>query len=170
VGYLWPGGGHVLFDLGVLDLVEVDGVNAVVRVGAGTTWAALKAALDPFGLRTPFWGPFSGIAATVGGSVSQNTISHGSGRHGISAGSVVDIEVVLADGTLMHSSPSRATRNFGPDMTGLFTGDCGTLGFKAALALLLLKVQPGFGWLFFGFEPLGGYHAVVRQCFGRTAG
>ena len=162
-GYLLPSGGHVLFDLGGLDFVEVDAVNAVVRVGAGTTWAALKAALDPFGLRTPFWGPFSGIAATVGGSVSQNTISHGSGRHGISAGSVVDIEVVLADGTLMHSSPSRATRNFGPDMTGLFTGDCGALGFKAALTLPLLKVQPAFEALSFAFETLGGYHAMVSN-------
>lgn len=162
-GYLLPAGGHVLFDLGGINFIDIDAGNATVRVGAGVTWAALKAALDPLGLRTPFWGPFSGIAATVGGSVSQNTISHGSGRHGISAGSVVDIEVVLADGTLMHSSPSRATRNFGPDMTGLFTGDCGALGFKAALTLPLLKVQPAFEALSFAFETLGGYHAMVSN-------
>jgi D-lactate dehydrogenase (cytochrome) len=160
-GYLLADGGHVLFDLSALDFIEVDAANATVRVGAGTTWAALKAALDPLGLRTPFWGPFSGIAATVGGSVSQNTISHGSGRHGISAGSVIDVEVVLADGTLLHSSPSRATRNYGPDMTGLFTGDCGALGLKAALTLPLLTAQPAFEALSFAFETLADYHRMV---------
>ena len=113
-GYILPGGGHVLVDCGGLDFIEVNAGNATVRVGAGVTWAALKAALDPLGLRTPFWGPFSGIAATVGGSVSQNTISHGSGRHGLSAGSVMDVEVVLADGTLLHSAPAHATPAFQP--------------------------------------------------------
>jgi D-lactate dehydrogenase (cytochrome) len=160
-GYIVGDGGHVLFDCSGLDFIEVDAANATVRVGSGTTWAALKAALDPLGLRTPFWGPFSGIAATVGGSVSQNTISHGSGRHGISAGSVIDIEVILADGTLMHSAPSRATRNYGPDMTGLFTGDCGALGLKAALTLPLLTAQPAFEALSFAFETLADYHRMV---------
>ncbi len=160
-GYILPAGGHVLFDLGGLDFIEPDPANATVRVGGGVTWAALKATLDPLGLRTPFWGPFSGIAATVGGSVSQNTISHGSGRHGISAGSVVDIEVVLADGSLMHSAPSRATRNYGPDLTGLFTGDCGALGLKAALTLPLLKSQPAFEAISFAFETMADYHRMV---------
>ncbi|MBK9009307.1 FAD-binding oxidoreductase [Novosphingobium sp.] len=130
---------HVLFDLSALDFIEIDAANAMVRVGAGTTWAALKAALDPLGLRTPFWGPFSGIAASVGGSVSQNTISHGSGAHGISAQSVLGIEVVLADGTLLNTAASRATRHYGPDLTGLFTGDCGALGLKAALRSCQVK-------------------------------
>lgn len=160
-GYVMAAGGHVLFDLTRLDFIEIDATNATVRVGAGVTWAALKQALDPLGLRTPFWGPFSGIAATVGGSVSQNTISHGSGRHGISAGSVIDIEVVLADGRLLHSSPSRTMRNYGPDMTGLFTGDCGALGFKAALTLPLLAAQPAFEALSFAFETLADYHRMV---------
>jgi D-lactate dehydrogenase (cytochrome) len=160
-GYIIADGGHVLFDLAALDFIEVNAANATVRVGAGTTWAALKGALDPLGLRTPFWGPFSGIAATVGGSVSQNTISHGSGRHGISAGSVIDVEVVLANGTLLHSSPSRATRNYGPDLTGLFTGDCGALGLKAALTLPLLAAQPAFEALSFAFETLADYHRMV---------
>lgn len=162
-GYLFPRGGHVLFDLAGLDFIEVDHVNAQVRVGSGTTWANLKATLDPLGLRTPFWGPFSGIAATVGGSISQNTISHGSGRHGISAQSVLGIEVVLADGELLNTAASKATRFFGPDLTGLFTGDCGAFGLKAAVTLPLLKAQPAFEAISFACPTLQDYHALVSK-------
>lgn len=154
---------HVLFDLGALDGIAIDAANAVVRVGAGVTWAALKAALDPLGLRTPFWGPFSGIAATIGGSVSQNTISHGSGAHGISAQSVLGIEVVLADGTLLNTAASTATRHYGPDLTGLFTGDCGALGLKVALTLPLIAARPAFDTASFAFPDFPSYHRAVSQ-------
>lgn len=162
-GYLYAKGGHVLFDLTRLDFIEIDQANAQVRVGSGVTWLNLKSALDPLGLRTPFWGPFSGIAATVGGSVSQNSISHGSGRHGISAQSVLGIEIVLANGELLNTALSKATRHYGPDLTGLFTGDCGALGLKAAVTLPLLKSQPAFEAISFACPTLHDYHALVSK-------
>lgn len=152
---------HVLFDLSALDFIEVDQANSIVRVGAGVTWAALKAKLDPLGLRTPFWGPFSGIAATIGGSASQNTISHGSGAHGISAQSIIGMEVVLADGTLLNTSVTQATRHYGPDLTGLFTGDCGAFGMKAALTLPLITVRPEHETASFAFPDFATYHRAV---------
>lgn len=154
---------HVLFDLSALQSIEIDTANAHVRVGAGVTWAALKAALDPLGLRTPFWGPFSGIAATIGGSMSQNTISHGSGTHGISAQSLIGMEVVLADGTLMNTGVSNATRHYGPDLTGLFTGDCGALGLKVAITLPLIAARPAFDTASFAFADFASYHRSVSQ-------
>lgn len=161
-GYLIDGP-HVLFDLGALQTIEIDQPNCTVRVGAGVTWAALKAALDPLGLRTPFWGPFSGIAATIGGSMSQNTISHGSGAHGISAQSVLGMDVVLADGTLMNTAISNATRHYGPDLTGLFTGDCGALGLKVAVTLPLIAARPAFDTASFAFPDFASYHRCVCQ-------
>lgn len=154
---------HVLFDLSALQSIEIDAENACVRVGAGVTWAALKAALDPLALRTPFWGPFSGIAATIGGGMSQNTISHGSGAHGISAQSVIGMEVVLADGTLMNTGISNATRHYGPDLTGLFTGDCGALGLKVAVTLPLIAARPAFDTASFSFADFASYHRSVSQ-------
>lgn len=154
---------HVLFDLSALQTIEIDQRDAFVRVGAGVTWAALKAALDPLDLRTPFWGPFSGIAATIGGSVSQNTISHGSGAHGISAQSLLGIEVVLADGTLLNTGIATGTRHYGPDMTGLFTGDCGALGLKVALTLPLIAARPAFDTASFAFADFASYHRSVAQ-------
>lgn len=161
-GYLFPAGGHVLFDLGGLDAIRIDETNLVVEVGAGVTWAALKSALDARKLRTPFWGPFSGIAATVGGSVSQNSLSHGSAAHGISAQSVLSMDVVLANGDLVTTSPSRATRFYGPDLTSLFTGDCGAFGLKAAIRLPLIRARDFFEAVSFAFDSFADYHAAVR--------
>jgi D-lactate dehydrogenase (cytochrome) len=161
-GYLYGPGGHVLFDLGGLDQVEVDVPNAVVTCGPGVTWAALRTKLMEVGLRTPFWGPFSGLVATVGGSVSQNAISHGSGQYGPSAPSVLGMDVVLANGELLTTSGSKATRNYGPDLTGLFTGDCGVLGIKARIRLPLIARRAGFEALSFAFDDFASYHAAVR--------
>lgn len=162
-GYLYPPGGHVLFDTGALDAIEVDADNAVVSVGAGVTWAALRARLAEQGLRTPFWGPFSGLVASVGGSVSQHAISHGSGAYGISAQSVLGMDVVLASGELLRTSAAASTRFFGPDLTGLFTGDCGALGIKAALRLPLLRARAHFEALSFAFADFAAFHAALRE-------
>ncbi|MFG6441518.1 FAD-binding oxidoreductase [Roseateles sp. LKC17W] len=161
-GYLLPAGGHVVFDTGGLDSIDVDAANAVVTVGAGVTWAALRERLAPLGLRTPFWGPFSGLVATVGGSVSQNAISHGSASHGISAQSVLSVDVVLASGELLSTGISSATRHFGPDMTGLFTGDCGALGIKATLRLSLIAARSEFEGLSFAFTDFAAFHETMR--------
>lgn len=161
-GYIRAEGGHVLIDTGALDTIQIDEANAVVTCGAGVTWAALKTALDARNLRTPFYGPFSGIAATVGGSVSQNTLSHGSTAHGISAQSLLGIDVVLASGELLSTDASAGTRFYGPDLTGLFTGDCGAFGIKAAVRLPLIAMRPQFECLSFAFDDFATFHAGAR--------
>lgn len=161
--YLSEKAGHVLFDTGALDTIEIDEFGAVVTCGAGVTWAALKAALDAKGLRTPFWGPFSGIAATVGGSMSQNSVSHGGTAHGISAQSALSMDVVLASGEILSTSSSRAMRFYGPDLTGLFTGDCGIFGIKARIRLPLLPILPRFECVSFAFDSFADYHAASRK-------
>ena len=161
-GYLHAAGGHVLFDLGAMNQISLDEANAVVTAGPGVTWAALRTSLAERGLRTPFWGPFSGLVATVGGSVSQNALSHGSGSHGLSAQSVLSMDVVLASGELLSTVPTPNTRHFGPDLTGLFTGDCGALGIKAAIRLPLLLRREHFEALSFAFDRFADFHAGVR--------
>lgn len=161
-GYVTHAGGHVLFDLTGLADIDIDETNLTVTAGAGTTWQDLKSALDAKGLRTPFWGPFSGIAASVGGSVSQNTVSHGSAAHGISAQSIQSMQVVLADGSMLETSASKATRFYGPDLTGLFTGDCGAFGIKASVTLPLLRKREAFEALSFAFDDFASYHGGIR--------
>lgn len=168
-GYLPDRPYSIVLDCGRLDrIVEVNVEDAYVTVEAGVTWAALKSALDPLGLRTPFYGPFSGIAATVGGSVAQNSLSHGSGAFGLSAQSVLCLEVVTASGELLRTgSAGRGAAPYarfcGPDWTGLFTGDCGAFGVKARITLPLLARRPAFGALSFTFDTLEEMAAAMRR-------
>jgi len=154
-GYAPPREESVVIDLGRLDrIVEIDERNAVATVEAGCTWAALRA-------------PFSGIAATVGGSMSQNAISHGSGAYGISAQSALAMDVVSASGELIRVGPrgpggAAFVRHYGPDLTGLFTGDCGALGLKARVALPLLKKRPAFQCASFAFARFEDLHETMR--------
>lgn len=173
-GYLPTTAKSILLDLGRLNrIVEINETDMYVTVEPAVTWEALWQALKAKGLRTSFWGPFSGLKATVGGSMSQNAASLGSGNYGISADAVLTMEVVIASGELLKTG-SRAGANgngffrwYGPDLTGLFTGDAGALGVKARISLRLIKQPPFFGAASFGFDTFEqmahGMAAVARE-------
>jgi FAD/FMN-containing dehydrogenase len=147
--YLPDTANSVLVDTSRMNrILEINEEDMYVTVEPGVTWAEMTATLTARGLRTPFWGPFSGLKATVGGSTSQNSVSLGSGLYGISADSVLSFEVVLPGGKILRTG-SNARENggpffrwYGPDLTGLFTGDAGVLGLKARITLRLIK-NPG---------------------------
>jgi FAD/FMN-containing dehydrogenase len=78
-GYQAAEDGAVLLDMRALDRIdEIAEKDGYVIIEAGCTWAALYDALAERGLRTPFFGPLSGVAATVGGALSQNAAFFGS--------------------------------------------------------------------------------------------
>ena len=146
-GYVPSETGTVIVDMQRMDQVlEINTEDMYVTVQCGCTWKTLHEALEGSGFRTPYWGTLSGIHATVGGGVSQNSIFWGSARHGTAADSVISLDVVLADGTIVstganaqkHGSPF--FRHYGPDLTGVFTADAGALGLKATATLRLVPV------------------------------
>lgn len=162
-------------------LVELNREDMYVKVEAGMSWKALHEALDGTGLTTPYWGTLSGMHATVGGGMSQNSIFWGSGRYGSAADSVIGLEVVLADGTVVATGSSAQVharpffRHFGPDLTGVFTGDCGAFGVKATVTLRLVPVQPGQAFGSWAFEDYAGMasamseisrRGLATECFG----
>lgn len=126
-------------------VLKVSAEDMTVTVQCGCTWLALNAALKPLGLRTPFWGPMSGIYSTIGGGLSQLNAMFGAGHYGTSSESVVAITMVLADGRTLRTGargPDGDTphyRHFGPDLVGLFCGDSGTLGLKAEVTFRLIR-------------------------------
>ncbi|MFK7955352.1 MAG: FAD-binding oxidoreductase [Lysobacterales bacterium] len=163
-GYLATRENTLLIDTRALKSIEIDEAGGYVTVEAGVTWAELKAALDPLKLRTPFWGPFSGIAATVAGSMSQNSISHGTGAYGVSGASVLSMEIATSSGETFHTGSAAAgtkpiSRSYGPDTTGLFLGDCGALGVKVTVTLPLISLRPAFEALSFSFQNFVALHA-----------
>ncbi len=181
-GYVPAEKGSVLLDMSRMGrILEVNRDDMYVRVEAGITWQALYEGLHEQGLRTPYWGTLSGRFATVGGSLSQNSIFWGSGHHGSAADSVIGLEVVLADGRVLNTGSAAQVkarpffRHFGPDLTGLFTGDGGALGVKATVTLRLL---PDAGEREFGSFAFDRYQDMaaamseiarqdlVSECFG----
>ncbi|MBI1188626.1 MAG: FAD-binding protein [Alphaproteobacteria bacterium] len=156
-GYVADTPGAVLIDTRRLAHIDIDAANMIVTVGAGVTWAALHAALKPHGLRTPFWGPLSGISSTIGGGLSQNNAFFGAGSHGAGPDSVVSLRVVTADGAIVSTGAAAKPgapgffRHDGPDLTGLFLGDCGALGVKGEASLRLIRVPAHEGWASFSF-------------------
>lgn len=125
-------------------IVEINRDDMYVTVEAGVTWAALHEALKDTDVRPPYWGPFSGGQATIGGSISQNAVLWGSTGHDLSAASVLGLELVLADGRRLTTGSAAwgakpFFRNYGPDLTGLFLGDSGALGIKTRITLRLMR-------------------------------
>ena len=139
-------------NIGVLDMsrldkiVEINTQDMYVTVQAGCTWQTMIEALKEKGLRTPFWGPLSGLTSTIGGGLSQNNAFFGAGKYGSTGDSVLSVAVVLADGTLVRTGTGGTTkgkpfwRHYGPDLTGLFVGDAGTLGYKAEITFRLMPL------------------------------
>lgn len=159
----------VCLDTRSLDrIVEVNERDMYVTAEAGCTWAQLEAHLKPMGLRTPFWGPLSGLNATLGGGISQGAASLGSGKYGLSPESVVSLDVVAADGTVIRTGSAGQTghspffRHYGPDLTGLFCNDAGALGIKARITLRLQKRKPLVQGLSFGFDSFEAMVEAIR--------
>jgi FAD/FMN-containing dehydrogenase len=150
----------VIVDLRRLNrIVEINAQDLYVTVECGCTWNQLYEALRAKGLRTPYFGPISGFASTVGGALSQGSFFMGSTQYGTTAESTLGLEVVLADGTRLvtgsaatPSAPSPFFRTYGPDLTGLFLGDTGALGFKARATLKLIPFPEHHRYATFSFK------------------
>jgi D-lactate dehydrogenase (cytochrome) len=151
----------VLIDMRRMNRVlEVNKEDMYVVVECGCTWKSLHETLNPLGLRTPYWGPLSGMYATIGGALSQNSLFHGSGTERTAAESVLGLKVVLADGSILttgsgaHKTSNAFWRHFGPDVTGLFTADTGAFGIKGVAVLRLLTLQKHTAFLSYKFDTL----------------
>jgi FAD/FMN-containing dehydrogenase len=156
-GFLPTRPNTVLFDMSRLNRIEVNAADMYVRCEAGVTWAQLYERLAAENLRTPFWGPFSGIAATIGGGMSHYAVNYGSGLYGVSAESLIGMDVILGNGDMISTGSGGGVghspffRFYGPDLAGMFIGDAGALGIKARFTLRLMRKPEGFAAASFGF-------------------
>ncbi|WP_295635937.1 FAD-binding oxidoreductase [Novosphingobium sp.] len=159
-GYLPINESTVIVDMRDLDqVIEINAEDMYVVVECGCTWERLYEALKAQGLRTPYFGPMSGYAATVGGALSQGSFFLGSSQYGPVADSVLAVEIVLADGSVLRTGSWGAAadatpfyRSYGPDFTGLFLSDTGALGFKTKAVLKLVPFPQHTQFLSFVFD------------------
>jgi hypothetical protein len=140
------------------DIIEINLEDMYVTVEAGCRWVDLYEALKGKKVKTPMWGTLSGLKASIGGGASQNSVFFGSGQNGAMSDSIIGMEVVTSDGKIVTTGSGAIEngtpffRHFGPDLTGLFTGDTGALGVKATLTLKLVPDKPEKRFVSFSFE------------------
>jgi len=106
------GGGHnggglgvcddgVVLDLSLLNAIEVDAGAGTVRTGGGCTLGQVDAVTHPHGLAVP-----AGIISTtgVGGLTLGGGLGHITRKFGLTIDNLLEVEVVLADGTTVRAS------------------------------------------------------------------
>ncbi|HEX6926216.1 MAG TPA: FAD-binding oxidoreductase [Longimicrobiaceae bacterium] len=106
-------GGGVAVDLltSFSHIEPPDPTTRTLEVEVGATLAAVNARCEPHGLHFPV-DPSSGARCTFGGMLANNSAGPHSVRYGATRRWVRELEVVLADGSLVHAA--RGTRPSDP--------------------------------------------------------
>jgi glycolate oxidase len=131
--------GGVVLDLsGMNRILEVDIDNLQVAVEPGVVHAKLNEALNPHGFFFPP-DPGSSDMCTIVGLIANRGSGMRSVKYGTIKNYVLDLEVVMADGTVINTGSKTLKSSAGYDLTALMVGSEGTLG---VITKALLKIHP----------------------------
>ena len=136
------GGAHATANCIVLSLERMDRTLALnpddetAVVEPGVVNAVLNEAAAEHGLMyAP--DPASFRSSTIGGNVATNAGGLRCAKYGVTRDSVLALDVVLADGSLIHTGHQTFKGVAGYDLTGLFVGSEGTLGIVVGITVRL---------------------------------
>ncbi len=114
-------------------IIDLDTANRQVEVEAGVINADLQEALSTQGFFYPP-DPASHKISTLGGNVAENSGGPHCIKYGVTTNHVIQLQVVLEDGSLLWTPTTRDYRT-GLDFAGILTGSEGTMAVTTRIVL-----------------------------------
>lgn len=118
-------------------IIDIDCENLIAQVEPNVVIGELNKELDKLNLFFPP-DPSNLAVSTIGGAIALNAGGPRTFKYGNTKDYVINLEVVLADGTIIETSKNIAKNVTGYNLTNLFVASEGTLGLitKATLKLI----------------------------------
>jgi glycolate oxidase len=136
-GMLAVKGGVVLGMARFNQIVEIDERNLQARVQPGVITQLFMDAVEKVGLFYPV-DPASRGSCFIGGNLAESSGGMRAVKYGTTKDYVLDLEVVLADGSIIRTGARTLKNATGYDLTRLMVGSEGTLGIITEATFRLL--------------------------------
>ena len=118
-------------------ILEIDERNLQVTTEPGVITQVLQDAVREKGLFYPP-DPASKGSCFIGGNISENSGGPKAVKYGVTADYVLNLEIVLADGTIMMTGANVLKNSTGYNLTQLIVGSEGTLAVITKIVLRLI--------------------------------
>ncbi|RYU62350.1 FAD-binding oxidoreductase [Methylolobus aquaticus] len=142
---------HRKIDVGLYDILEIDGQIRTVRVEPLVTMGQLTRTLLPLGWTLPVVPELDDL--TVGGLIMGFGVESSSHKHGLFQSICIAYEIVTADGQILHCSAAENAELF-----HAIPWSHGTLGF---LVSATLKLIPARRYVRLHYQPVRGLDELV---------
>ncbi|MCL2295733.1 MAG: FAD-binding oxidoreductase [Methanomassiliicoccaceae archaeon] len=164
LGGCMPTSGGIVIDLSskMNKVMNINTEEFYVKVGAGCTWKEVLDACTKKGCIVGSY-PSSFPSATVGAWIATNGMGIGSYKYGSAKDNVLNMEVVLSDGTVLETgSNSMGSYGAGYNLNQLFSGSEGTL---CVFGTVTLRIHPMgiIKPLAYSYETLKDMHETIEK-------
>jgi D-lactate dehydrogenase (cytochrome) len=138
-GHFIPTRGGICIDISTMDnILQLNQTDLDITVQGGVGWETLADYLDDYHL---LYAIDPGPGATISGCLANNASGTNASRYGEAYKNVLNLTVVLADGTIVKTKQRPRKSSAGYNLNSLFVGSEGTLGIITE-ATLKLHVKP----------------------------
>lgn len=137
-GACLPKKGGIILDFSRMDkIIEINKNNLFCIVEPGVVIEDLQRAVEEYDLFYPP-DPSNLKVSMIGGSIGLSSGGPHTFKYGSTKDFIIDLEVVMSDGTILHTGSSCSKDVTGYNMTQLFVGSEGTLGIVTRATVRLI--------------------------------
>jgi FAD/FMN-containing dehydrogenase len=163
-------GGEVALSLERMQAIEeIDAVSGTLQVQAGAILQRVQEAAEAAGLLMPLDLGARG-SCTIGGNLATNAGGNRVIKYGMARDSVLGLEAVLADGTVVSDLHKMVKNNSGYDVKQLLIGSEGTLGVITRAVLRLAPRPRAVATAWCGLPSFAAVTTLLTQARERLGG